>query len=154
MIQNEDIQEWIAENNGEFNPEMDDDLVRLKREELQALAAKSWNDTLLQFAQRDEQLDKLEDRVVGTKSANWRTCAVGESLRDIAGVQDAPEGTAVAYPDLETCGSRFHIQICKEQWDDAADTLAEIQAFVRGNKEDICKTENKILDNDNSAWVV
>ena len=79
---------------------------------------------------------------------DWHSCAVGESLKNIAGVQDAVESTVIdsGHEHLQSLGQNFTNEIRDCEFDQAGNTLAQIQAYVRNSQESLRETEHRILD--------
>ena len=153
MIGKQQIIEWLADqNDGQYDPDMDSDLVRIKAAELETLEKSSWDKIVLKFA--DEGPDCLEHRTIHKKALDWHSCAVGESLKNIAGVQDAVESTVIdsGHEHLQSLGQNFTNEIRDCEFDEAGNTLAQIQAYVRNSQESLRETEHRILDSTACAF--
>ena len=74
---------------------------------------------------------------LGGKARDWDTCAVGESLTDIAGIRDHKEQVATSIPYLETYGQEFHREVRAYDWKAAQQTLAQIQTYTDENTDEI-----------------
>ena len=144
-LTNEDIIETLWNGSEEdYDPDTDDDVVRMKKQELITLEEQDWETTLDEL-QKDEP-ETLEERVIENKSKDWRTCAVGESLREILGIREAYIKTTEAFPELYDMGETFNDAIESGSWSKAKETLGKVQNYVMAKGKDISHANTNIID--------
>ena len=96
--------------------------------------------------QQEATPDRIRHRALICRASRWDFCAVGESLRDIAKVQQAGRRVIKESPTLNDGGNAFYTFVEIGDWPEAKKTLKDIREWVTEHKAHLKNMQQNILN--------